>query len=105
MREEERGAGREVRRDVALVDALLHLVGEEERDELRAAHGLGERADGEAGLLGGRPRGLPVAQADLDVDAGVVQVERVRVSLAAVAEDGDLAGEEVDVAFAVDRWP
>ena len=36
----------------------------------------------------------------IDVDAGLVQVQRVRVPLAAEAEDGDLAGEQVDVAAA-----
>ena len=102
MGEEDGGSGLEVRRDVALVDALLDVVGQEDGDELRAAHGLGEGLDGEPGVLGGRPGRAPVAQPDLDVDAGVAQVERVRVALAAVAEDGDLAVQEIDVAFAVD---
>ena len=35
VREDERGVVGEVRRDVFLVDALLHLVGKEERDDLR----------------------------------------------------------------------
>ena len=42
--------------------------------------------------------GAAFAQADHDVDAGVGEVERVRVALAAVAEHRDLPGEEVDVA-------
>ena len=87
-------------------DALLDLVGQQDRDDLGAAHGVGDRR----ARPGPPPRPssqdeLPGAQADLDVDAGVAQVERVRVALAAVADDGDLAGEQVEVAFAVDRWP
>ena len=103
--EEQRRARLEIRRDLALVDALLHVVGEEDGDELGAAHRLGERLDRQAGLLGGRPGRAPFAQPDLDVDARVAQVERVGVTLAAVAEDGHLAGEEVEVAFAVDCLP
>ncbi len=102
MSEQERGAGLEVRRDLGRVDGRLGLVGEEDRDELRAPHRLGDRAHREAGRLGGLARGALGAQADLDVDAGVREVERVGVSLAAVAEDRDLAGEEIEVALAVD---
>ena len=32
---------------------------------------------------------LPAVQADHHVDAGIAQVQRVRVALAAVADDGD----------------
>ena len=42
---------------------------------------------------------LPSRSPTSTVDARVAQVERVGVALAAVAEHGDLAGEEVDVAF------
>ena len=103
VREEERGAGGEVRRDVLLVHARLHLVGQEQRDDLRAADRVGDGADPEAGLLGRGARRAPLAEADLDVDARVVQVQRVRVALAAVADHGDLAVEQVEVAFAMDR--
>ena len=42
------------------------------------------------------------AQADDDVDAGVLEVERVGVALGAVADDGDgLAVEEVEVCVVV----
>ncbi len=81
----------------------LHLIGQEQRDDLRVADGFGDGADGEAGLLGRGAGRAALAEADLDVDAGVVQVESVRVALAPVADDGDLAGEQVEVAFAVDR--
>src|SRR5581483_7430184 len=45
-----------------------------------------------------RPRRAAVAQADDDVDAGVGEVQRVRVPLAAVPEYRHLAGEQLDVA-------
>jgi hypothetical protein len=102
VREEERGLGCEVRRDLG-VDLRLYLVGEEERDDLRVAYDLGGSSDGETCLFRCGPRGAAFAETDLDVDAGVVEVEGMRVPLAAVAEDGDIAGEEVEVAFAVDR--
>src|SRR5207244_2833108 len=38
-----------------------------------------------------------VAQADDDVDAGLVQVQRMRVALAPVSEHGDLPVQTVDV--------
>ena len=103
MREHERGAVGEVRGHVLLVDARLHLVGEEEGDELRVLDRLGDRADREPGRLRCVPRRAARPEADHDVDSGVVQVERVRVTLAAEAEDGDLAGEQVDVAAVEDR--
>ena len=45
VREHERRSVREVRRHLLFVDARLHLVGKEERDELRALDRLGDRAD------------------------------------------------------------
>jgi hypothetical protein len=44
----------------------------------------------QAGLFGLVPGGAALAQADGDLDAGVVQVLRVGVALRAVADDGDL---------------
>ena len=103
VREKHRGAGLEVRRDIRVPDLLLHVVGDEHRDELRAAHGLGDRADLEACILG-RLRASRFLRADRrDVDAGVAEVERVRVALAAEADDGDLAVEKLELAVAMNR--
>src|ERR1051326_7228554 len=85
VREEERSARVHVRRDVALVDLRLDLVGQEHRHDLRAAYGVRDRPDGDAGLLRLRPRRAALAQADLDRHAAVVEVQRVRVRLAAPA--------------------
>ena len=49
------------------------------------------------------PRGRPLAEADLDLDAGVAQVERMGVALAPVADDRNLAVEEAEVAVAENR--
>ena len=37
-----------------------------------------------------------------DLDPGVAEVQCVRVALASVADDRDLPGQEVDIAFTVD---
>src|SRR5438105_257062 len=103
VREEERSAWLEIRLDLGLVDALLHVVGEQDGDDLRAACRLADVGDGEPGLLRRLPRGASGTEADLDLDAGVAQVERVRVALAAVADHSDLACEQLEVSFAVDR--
>ena len=80
---------------------LLHVVGHEDRDDLRAADRVGDGADRRGRPPRRRARRASLAQADDDVDAGVVQVQRVRVTLAAEADDGDLAVEQVEVAVAV----
>ena len=98
VREEQRRARREVRRDLVAVERRLRAVGHEERDELRVAHRLGRVRTVRPASSAAAREGLSCAQADLDLDAGVGEVERVRVALAAVAEHGDLSREELDVA-------
>ena len=102
VREEDGRAVGEVRRDLLRVHVRLHLVGQQHATSCAPRDGLGAVRDGEPGLLGACPRRAALAQPDHDLDARVVQVQRVRVALAAVAEDGDLAGEQLDVAVAVD---
>ena len=103
--EEHGGAAAEVRRDVGLVDRRLDLVGKQQRDDLCAAHRLGDRRDGEPRLLGGSPRAAALAEPDLDLDAGVVEVEGMGVALAAVADDRDLPVEEAEVAVRGEPLP
>ena len=103
VREEHRRARLEVRRDVRLPHALLHVVGHEHRDDLRAADGVGDRRDLGARLLGGGAGRAAVAQPDDDFDAGVAEVQCVRVALAAEADDGDLAVEKSEIAVAMNR--
>src|SRR6202035_691412 len=74
--------------------------------EIPATRGLDHGQDLEPLLAGVRDRGGVLAQADHDVHAGVLQVERVGMSLRAVADDGDgLAVEESEVCVVVvDHW-
>ena len=66
--------------------------------DVAAAGGFGDVEHLEAGLFGLGAAGGVRAQADDDVDPGVLQVERVGVALGAVAEDGDgLAVEQREV--------
>ena len=94
MREEHGRRGRERRLDGLGEHLRLHLVGEQQRDELCAADGLGDRPHLEPGLLGLRPRGRPLAKPDDDADTRVVEVERMGVALAPVADDGHRPVEE-----------
>ena len=86
--------------DLVLKDASLLLVGNQQDDDVSLAGRVGDLGHLEAGLLGGGPGLRAVVQANHDVQARVVGVQRVRVALAAVADDGDfLALERVDRRF------
>jgi hypothetical protein len=88
--EDQRGAVLEVRGDLVAVQVTLHLIRRQDHDHVGALDGLGDGGDREALVLRLRPRGGALAQADGHLDAGVAQVQRVRVPLAAVPDDGDL---------------
>jgi len=91
VREEQRRALREVRGDRLGVHAALDLVRRQDHDEVGLLDGLGHRDDPEALSLGLGPGAAALCQSDPHVDAGVAQVQRVGVTLAAVADHGDLA--------------
>ena len=59
MREEEGGVRREVRRDLVLVDLRLHLIREQDGNELCARDGFADRGDVEPGGLRLLPEALP----------------------------------------------
>ena len=92
--------GLQVRLDVSLVDraaasrpatSIMMMSA-----AVAASATFGDRQALGLGLLGPRLRAL--VQADHDVQAALVQVQRVRVALAAVADDGDLlALERVEI--------
>src|SRR5262249_60847248 len=74
---------------VVSVELLLHGVGNEPRHEVRALHrlrGLGDRESLAARLF---PARAAAAHAHHDIETGVLQVQRVCASLAAIAQDGD----------------
>jgi hypothetical protein len=87
--EEEQVAGGDPVGDLRLPDLRLPLVGEENHDDVAAAGGVGDAEDFESRGFGLGTAGRVGTQADDDVDARVLQVERMRVALRAVAEDGD----------------
>ena len=87
--EHEQVAGRDPVGDVGLPDLGLLLVREQDHHDVAAAGGVGDVEDLEAGGLGIGAARRVRAEADDDVDAGVLQVERVGVALRAVAEDRD----------------
>ncbi len=90
MREHERDVGLHVRLDLGVVDLRGGLVGGEVHDDVSPLGDFGDGADNEAGLAGAVGVGRVGAEADADVDAGVLEVEGVGVALRAVADDGDL---------------
>ena len=89
--------------EVVAVDVGLQLVGGEHHHHVGPFRGLGDLHHRQLLLLGLRGRGGALAQRDRDVlDAGVAQVQRVGMALAAVADDGDLlALDQVDVGVAI----
>ncbi len=91
MPEEQRVAVFELRLDLVLEDVGLRSVGRQKHDHVGPLGDLGGGVDVEA-LLGDLvPRLRTLAQSDLHLDTGVAQAQRVRVPLAAVPDDADLA--------------
>ena len=93
------------RLDVLLEDAALLLVRDEHHDHVSLARRFGNFGDLQPGLLGRRPGLRALVQADHDVEARIVRVQRVGVALAAIADDGHaFAFEGIDrrVGFGVD---
>ena len=103
MREGERRAVADFRRDVVAVDVGLQLVRRAEHDEVGLGRGIGDRLHLELGVLRLLRRGGAGAERDHHVlHAGIAKVLRMRVALAAEADDRDLlALDEVHVRIAV----
>ena len=83
--------GRHVRRDLVVVEVGLDVVGHQDHDRVGGLGGVAGRQHLQAGGFRLLPALAARVQADDDVEAGIAQVQRVRVSLAAVADDGDRA--------------
>ena len=95
----------EVGLDVLLVDARLLGVGEQHHDHVGFLARLRGREHPQPGLLGLGPRRRALAQTDAHVDARLLHVQRVGVTLGAVPEDRDLAAleeREIGVVVVVD---
>ena len=84
--EEQRIAVFQIRLDVAGEDVGLRGVGRQQHDDVRPLGDLGGGIDIETLLGDLGPRLRAFLQADLHLDAGVTQAQRVRMALAAVAD-------------------
>ena len=102
MREHEQVAGGDPVEDLGLPDLGLLLVREQHHHHVAATRGIGDVQHLQPGGLGlGAARGVG-AEADDDVVAGLLQVERVGVTLRPVTEDRDrLALERFGVGIGV----
>ncbi len=77
--------------DVAVVGARHQFIGDQDHHEVGCFDCIGDFLDVEASLLGLVPRCAAFTQTDADLDARVLQVVGVGVTLRAVADDRDLA--------------
>ena len=79
--------GPQVRGDLGVVDGLLGGVGDEDHDHVGGLDRVGDVDDREPGILREGAALRSGREPDDDVDPGLVEVERVGVALAAVADD------------------
>ena len=86
----QRAARLQVRANFSLVDIRLFLVGNQHHGDIRVCHCLGDGFDGQAGGLCPGGGFAAFIQADDDIDAAFLQVQCVSVTLAAIADNGDL---------------
>ena len=106
MREQQGRAAADVGRDIGFPDRALKLIRREHHDRVGPGGGLGDAHPLEAfiGGLFGRSRSLTQSNGDL-LHPRITEVERVGVTLGAVADNGDLLvdqAREVRVAIIVD---
>ena len=103
VREHQRRAVLHVGVQMLAIDVALQFVGRQHHHDVGPFGGLGHLHDLELLGLGLLHAGRALAQRHRDVlDAGIAQIERVGMALAAVADDGDLlALDQVQVGVAV----
>ena len=89
MREHEHVAFLQVRLDVLAVQLRLLLVIDQDHDDIRFLRGLSCRIDLEALLHGPLPAPGSLIETDDDMASGLLQVQRMCVSLASIADDRD----------------
>ena len=100
--EQQQVAGRDPVGDLLAVDLAVLLVGQQHHHDVAARGGVGDAGHLEPGAARLLDRGRVLAQADHDVDPGVLEVQRMGMTLRAVAEDRDgLAVEEGEVCVVV----
>ena len=105
VREQEQVARRDAVPDLLLPDLRLFLVREQDHHDVAGARGVGHVEDPYTVPLGIRAARRVGPQPDDDVDSGILQVQRVGMTLGAVAEHGHglaLEQPEVGVTFVKD---
>ena len=103
VREHQRGTLLHVVMQMVAVDVALQFVGGQHHHEVGPFGGLGDFHHLEAGGLRLLGRGRTLAQRNGHfLDAGILQVQRVGVALAAIADDDDLfALDQVQIGVAI----
>ena len=91
MREHQGLACGHVRRDLVVVEIGLNVIGDQNHDRIGGLGGFGNGQDFQAGGFGLLPALAARIQSDDDVQARIAQIQRMRVALAAVADDGNRA--------------
>ena len=86
VREHERLAGQQMWQYGLPVHLCLNVVGNQHHDDVRLAGGVLDQSDPQAVGLGLCNAAAALVQSDHHVLIGVFQVERVRVSLAAISD-------------------
>src|SRR5215831_8264786 len=89
--EHERFPRRHVRRDFLIVQITLEVVMYKDHDYVRLLGGTAGVQDAQARGFGFYPGFAARIESDDDVHAGIAQIQRMRVALAAIADDGDCA--------------
>jgi len=89
VREEQRIAGDEVGGDLLGVQLPLVLVGGQDHDQIGLLDGVRDGEDTQALSFGLLARRRALLETHAHIDAGVAEVQRVRVPLRSVADDGD----------------
>ena len=103
MRKQQRGTGLERDLDVR-VERSLRQIGHQHGDQVGALDRVNRLGDRQAIAPGLLPAGATLAHADDDVESAVLQIQRVRPTLTAVAEHGNARTLErllVDVLSAI----
>ena len=86
-----------------VVEIALDVIGYQDHHDVGGFGGFGRRQHLESGGFGFGAALAAGGQADHHVEAGIAQVQRVRVALAAVADDGDFLAFEVRRCFRLFR--
>ena len=90
VREHQHGAALEIRLNICLVAGSLLFIRNQNHDDIRFLHCFRHRLDGQALCLClGNGLGAGI-QADHNIHAGILQIQRMCMALAAISDDSDL---------------